>query len=101
MSADKDYKACIPMMAQRAASFTAVQAPGAPHALPAEEVAHIAMGHCDTVHSCKSVQNAVTHALKLAADDDVILACGSLYMIGEAKRWLRNANEVLQPLSGK
>lgn len=89
MSEDKNYSACIPMLARRASTFVATKAPNVPKALSPEKIADLAKEHCRWVFSYKNVSEAVACAMSRAAKDDIILACGSLYMIGEAKHHLQ------------
>ena len=86
MSADKDCAACVPLIACRSEVLLATQYTGA-RSLPAHELAGLAGDHAHT-EAYARLHEACTRALALAGPEDVILACGSLYMIGEAKRLL-------------
>ena len=86
MSADKDCAACVPLIAGRSEIFLATRYEGS-RALPARELAQLAAGH-PHVESYDNMSDACARARALAGPEDVVLACGSLYMIGEAKRWL-------------
>lgn len=88
MMKDKEYEVCIPMVAERCAAFLGVSVHGE-RALDAQAVAHTASGHCAQTNAYESIPQAVAHALRLAGKDDVILACGSLYIIGEIKQLLQ------------
>lgn len=85
MMADKDYAACVPMLAKRCDIFVAVQV-DLPRALPAEKLAETAGIYCGKAYHFTDVGEGVKRALELADGDCAVLACGSLYMIGEAKR---------------
>jgi len=89
MNADKDYINCIGQVAARAAEFIAVSA-DTPRALSAAEAAQVARQTCQNVYCPASLANAVTLAFKLADADDIILACGSLYMISDVKKIMRD-----------
>jgi dihydrofolate synthase/folylpolyglutamate synthase len=60
MGADKPFAQCAPMLEKRSVCFTATDFAG--------------------------VEDAVRKALETAQPDDVVLACGSLYILGNAKR---------------
>jgi len=86
MSADKDCAACVPLIAGRSEVFLATQYDGH-RALPAGELAALAGAHpWAEVHD--RLEDACRRALSLAGAGDAVLACGSLYLIGEAKRRL-------------
>ena len=85
MMADKDHTACVPMLARRCDEFVAVQV-ALPRALSAEKLAAAAGIYCSKVYHFTSIEEGVRHALTMADEDSAVLACGSLYMIGEAKR---------------
>jgi len=42
--------------------------------------------------ACGSVANGITCAQREAGNDDLILVCGSLFTVGEAKAWLAGIN---------
>jgi dihydrofolate synthase/folylpolyglutamate synthase len=86
--ADKDYAYCIPEVAKRSAVFIATT-PDSPRALSAEETVKFASGHCNEIYTEQSIQSAVDKAFELAGDDAMVLICGSLYVIGEAKTYIR------------
>ncbi|NLM62458.1 MAG: bifunctional folylpolyglutamate synthase/dihydrofolate synthase [Clostridiales bacterium] len=88
MLADKDYDVCIPEIASRAEAFVAAR-PDSPRALDAEETAIIAAKHCSNVFVRSSIREAVDKAFELAGKDCMVLICGSLYLIGEAKTYIR------------
>lgn len=86
MSSDKSYSHCVPMIARRSEYLIATQAEGIPKALSADRVAASAEGYCENIECFSRVEDAVARAMDLAEVDSVVLACGSLYMIGDAKR---------------
>ncbi len=85
MMADKDYASCVPMLARRCAALVAVQV-DLPRVLAAEKLAETAGQYCAAVYHDADIASGVRRALALADEDSAVLACGSLYMIGEAKR---------------
>lgn len=89
MVADKQYEACIRMLTRRADAVYAVQ-PENPRALPSSRLASVIreFSPYTNVFDCGDVVSALRRALRNAAEDDVILVCGSLYVAGEAKNAL-------------
>jgi dihydrofolate synthase/folylpolyglutamate synthase len=83
MSSDKPYRVCAPMLYQRSKHFIATEFPHM-RAVKAEEIVRAAGGG----QPIADTRDAVRKALSLATPESVVLACGSLYMIGEAKRAL-------------
>jgi dihydrofolate synthase / folylpolyglutamate synthase len=59
--------------------------PDSPRAVPATEVARLAQELGAEAVVADSVAEACRHALSVAADDDAVLVCGSLYVVGEAR----------------
>lgn len=89
MLADKNYALCIPEIARRCEIFVAAQ-PDSPRALDVNETARLAAEHCSNVFAQSSIQEAVDKAFELAGEDGMVLICGSLYLIGEAKTYIRS-----------
>ncbi len=85
MLADKNYEYGIRRLAQRADRFIAVTPVGTPRALPAAQAAAIAAAHCADVRTVEAPHEAAALAKAEAAPGQVVIACGSLYMIGDAK----------------
>ncbi len=84
MSGDKDVAACVPPVARRAEVLLATQYEGA-RALPAGELAALATD-CPRVETVPAVADACRRALEAAGPEDIVLVCGSLYLLGDAKR---------------
>jgi dihydrofolate synthase/folylpolyglutamate synthase len=88
MGEEKPYHICAPMLYRRSKHFIATEFPF--RSVKAAELAKAAKAQSpSTVNSPLSTVNcrdAVRKALSLATPESVVLACGSLYMIGEAKR---------------
>jgi len=82
--ADKDYTACIPQIASRADVFIATTC-GYPRALDPREIAAIAKQNCSEVYWNEQISTACRLALSIAQPEDVILVCGSLYNIHDAR----------------
>ena len=80
--ADKDYGDMYQDMAQYAAEFVTVTPPN-PRALPAQELKAYLERFGKPVTACDTVAEGVAQAKKLAGADGVVLAYGSLYMVGD------------------
>ena len=87
MLEDKDYKESITMLASRADRFIAVT-PDSYRSLAAEKTAEIASAVCGNVTAIHKPAEGALHAFRTAEENEVIIACGSLYMIGEVKEAL-------------
>lgn len=81
----KDHAVSIPELAKRSAVFFACQSP-AVLALTGEETAAEARPYCADVRVIDSPEAAARAALREAKGDDVIVATGSLYLLGDAKK---------------
>ena len=86
MMSNKDYEKCIPQIASRASVFFAASSDMESRALPAAEVAKIASRFCGDVRVCESPFEAGRLAAIEAGESGLALACGSIYIIGDAKR---------------
>ncbi len=91
MVADKQYEACIRMLARRADAVYAVQPEGA-RALPSGELASIVREFTPYVNvfDCGDVPSALRRAIFSAQEADAVIVCGSLYVAGEAKNALKD-----------
>ena len=83
MCGDKKVDRCVPLLARRVAAFFAVTADN-PRALPAPELATLAAPYCRETVCADSVTEGVQQALACAGQDDVVLICGSLFIMAEA-----------------
>ena len=89
MLADKDYEFCIPEIAKRS-SMVITTTPTSGRALPASESAEVARASCATVEAVDDICEAVDRAFELAKKGgETVLICGSLYVIGVAKTYIR------------
>ena len=86
MLEDKDYAYGLSQLAQRASRFIAATPQDTPRALPAEKAAEIAKRYCQRVEAVDDPAQAAFLAKSQAGAEDVVIACGSLYMIGYAKQ---------------
>ena len=92
---DKEYESIVEITAPYAEDVIAVETPGNPRALPAEQLAEVWKRHIQEVSCEKNIEDAVKISLQKAGKDDVILAFGSLSFLGEIVKALDAAgNEV-------
>lgn len=84
MFADKDYAACVREIASRSAVFIASSS-GQPRSQEAQVLASLAQRACAQVYAHARIEDALRQALKLAAPEDVVLVCGSIYNIAPAR----------------
>lgn len=61
--------------------------------IPAEELALILRETCHVIVCCENCADALVRAQKDAAPEDLILVCGSLYLVGEAEKILSARQE--------
>lgn len=86
--ADKDYSHMYGTMAPLISRFVTV-APDNPRAMPAEDLKRVLEPLGKPVTACPSVPSGVQAALELAGPHGVVLAFGSLYMVGDVRRTVR------------
>lgn len=79
--ADKDYASMYEDVAPFAASFITVT-PDSPRAMSAADLQVYLSGFGKPVTACESVEAGVALAIQTAGADGVVLAYGSLYMVG-------------------
>ena len=84
--ADKDYNCMYANIAPCAREFVTVTPPS-PRALSAEDLKTYLSRFGKPVMVCESVEQGVAEAIRKAGPDGVVLAYGSLYMVGD----IRNA----------
>ncbi|WZL74445.1 bifunctional folylpolyglutamate synthase/dihydrofolate synthase [Clostridiaceae bacterium 35-E11] len=86
---DKDVD---PMLAEiiPLATNVVLTEPDNPRALAVEKLSEKVAKYEKTVSKKKKISEAVETALSLANEEDVVVFAGSLYMIGEVRRILRN-----------
>ncbi len=88
MMRDKAYEQCIRDVASRADVFCACSPEHNERALPAQTIAAIAERHCKEVYDCGDAEKALRLAIENAGPEDVVIVCGSLYLVGEAQKLL-------------
>ena len=82
----KDYRSSVPQLAKRCRVFIAVPAADdLPQIVPPEVIAEIAREHCNHVRVCASPEEGARLAVRLAAEEDVLVATGSMYLLSGAK----------------
>lgn len=85
--ADKDYESMMGSILPLASSFVTLT-PDSPRALPAEELASYLRTLGAEAEPCGSVKEGLDRLLSRSEPEDVICACGSLYMVGELRHLL-------------
>jgi dihydrofolate synthase/folylpolyglutamate synthase len=83
-SSDKDIAGMFRELLPRAAHVIMAQAVH-PRALEPEELARLAAPYPPVVEKHTQVGGALERALQLASSEDVILACGSLFIVAEIR----------------
>jgi len=82
----KDYRSSVPQLAKRCRLFIAVPAADdLPQIVQPEVIAEIAREHCADVRVCASPEEGARLAVRLAAEEDVLVATGSMYLLSGAK----------------
>jgi dihydrofolate synthase/folylpolyglutamate synthase len=84
---DKDVRGVVETLASVADTLTFTQ-PESPRAMPASALASLLPGPRE-VRIDSSAMAAVEQALLHAAPEDVVVVCGSLYLVGEVRAGLR------------
>ena len=77
-------------MAPLVTRFVAVT-PDNPRAMPAEELKNILTPFGKPVTACASVSQGVEEALRQAGPQGLVLAFGSLYMVGDVRKTVLGA----------
>ena len=86
---DKDAQTMLAELAPMADSLVAVK-PDTSRAMAPNRIAEIARRYCEEIQIIEDVAKALEQVLKSAQKDDLILATGSLYTVGEARKHLMN-----------
>jgi len=91
---DKDYKKMIQILAPNADLIIATKAKN-PRATPPRIIAKEAAQYIDQnkIIVTENIPQAINCALSNSKEDDLICITGSLYTVGEAKRYSRNKNQ--------
>ena len=85
--ADKDYHAMLQSILPLAHSFVTLT-PDNPRALSAQDLADELRSMGVQASPCESVREGLEQILSQSGPEDVICACGSLYMVGELRHCL-------------
>ena len=85
--ADKNWSAMMGELLPLAKEFYTVT-PDSPRAMPAGELAAWLERQGVKAFPCGSVREGLKRSLETSGPEDVVCACGSLYMIGEARHLL-------------
>ena len=90
---DKDYKKMIQILAPNADLIIATKAK-TPRAAPPQTIVKEAAQYINEnkIMVTKNIPQAINCALSNSKEDDLICITGSLYTVGEAKRYFRNKN---------
>ncbi|KRQ87234.1 Folylpolyglutamate synthase [Caloramator mitchellensis] len=88
MLKDKEYIKMIEMLFKASDEFITVT-PDSPRALKSYELRDIIISYGKNAIAAKDVEEAVKMGLDLVKGNDVLLFCGSLYMIGHARSILK------------
>ncbi len=93
MVRDKAVEPCVQMLASKAVAVYAA-APDNPRAFDAAALENLAAATCPVVYNCNTVDCALQTALAQADSEACILVCGSLYLVGEAKKVLESRHKI-------
>ena len=88
MLSDKDHRTGIREIAGQSDLFLAVPPPS-PRAMAAAEIAREAEGACGQVRAFDHLPEALDQALEALAEDGALVVCGSIPLVGEARKYLR------------
>ncbi|MDD2897732.1 MAG: bifunctional folylpolyglutamate synthase/dihydrofolate synthase [Desulfuromonadaceae bacterium] len=84
---DKDIERIFAPLIPLADSVYTVT-PAVDRALKDEELASFFLSRGIVAQPCGSVVSGVNRAIQQAAEDDLVVVCGSLFVVGEIKAWL-------------
>lgn len=90
--ADKDYHCMYAGVAPFVREYVTVT-PDSPRALPAAELAKYLAGFGKPVTVCGTIEGGVAEAIRRAGPDGVVLAYGSLYMVGPIREAAKASQE--------
>ena len=89
MVKDKEINEVLALMPKEATYYFTNAA--IPRALPSAELQTLAMQHRLSGSSYANTQDAILSAKSAAGKDDLILVCGSVFVVGEALEYLRSS----------
>ncbi len=93
MVSDKAFEDCAAQLSKRADMLFAAAPSDNPRALDSAVIAQLASEHCAQVTDCGTLSEAIAQARQCAGARDVLLICGSLYLVGEAKKILDSSTK--------
>lgn len=85
---DKDLDHTLPLIAELAGALLLTQPQGERAAQPAQLLAHLEEAVRQRCECIANVEQALRRAEALAADGDLVVVAGSLYLVGAARRFL-------------
>ncbi|SKA89260.1 dihydrofolate synthase / folylpolyglutamate synthase [Caloramator quimbayensis] len=88
MLRDKEYTKMIEKLCEVCDTFITAE-PDSPRALSASELEHVIKGLGKEAVAAQSIEDAAEKGLNSIKDDEVLLFCGSLYMIGRVRSILK------------
>ena len=91
MMRDKDYDACITEIARRSRMFIATEPPEPGRALRARDAAEVAARSAEKTVCEADLRKAVSLGLAAVRRDELLVICGSIPLIGEARTFLRSS----------
>lgn len=89
MLRDKNYEEMLEVLATISSDFITVT-PNNPRALGSEELKNVIEKMGKNAIAAESIKEAVEIGVSTLRDDEVLLFCGSLYMIGEARTIIKD-----------
>ena len=87
----KDDAACVPLVADRSIAFVATLPPDG-RAVPVQHLQELAAAHTE-VYGAEVPAEAGKLALKLCPKEGLVLVCGSMYLLSDAKAGLSAGND--------
>jgi dihydrofolate synthase/folylpolyglutamate synthase len=88
---DKDVEQIFAPLIPRVDEIYTVT-PAVDRALSDENLASFFLSLGKVAHPCGSAVDGVNRAIRQATETDLILVCGSLFVVGEVKAWLEQAD---------
>lgn len=88
MMADKDYNKYLSLVLPLVSETVTCRA-NVPRALESDELAAAAFAYCPMVTDIPNPEAAVKAALERAENDDIVIICGSFYLAGEVRAYLK------------
>lgn len=88
---DKQYDEMCSMLMPMADKIVTVT-PDSPRALSSCRLKEIALNYCSDVYSSTSIEDAYKTGMHSASECDLVLFCGSLYMIGHIRSLIEQNN---------